>query len=516
MRASRASRPSARIAVVIAMKSDSILAKTAKGIAALDGSADLSARAATLLAAIDGRRDMKTLRRKTGGLTVQAVEAAADELLRGGYVQLLGAAAALPEERAEEENPALLMSLDFSALRSQNIGSALGTASVMQVLEAEQERRAMEVEGHGGAGDPTRETQARLEAELRGSLAKELRPRVEEALRVKLRPKIADELRKAFAAGLRPRLEAAVRAQLETELKPRIELELRTRFARQIADMRSQLRNRDDVVSPLALSVEPTDPNNDHATRLFACLSEPVFATDHQGLLTHVNAAWTRVSGHSEQESIGKPLADFFIETDRRAAGAFLGRVAQGTAIRFDHEGELERAEGGTIWVELRAAPFVAAGQDAPGVCGVLRDAAERKRAATELEDVSLQLLLLVDESDTGILIEDVDGMIRQVNPAFCALFGVQAAPFSFEGSATAELIQGIEHAFADVDDLLTHMARIRAAAEDIDNYEVPLSTGRIARLSYRAIAENGPARGHLWIFRTAAAPAADNPESLP
>jgi PAS domain S-box-containing protein len=245
-------------------------------------------------------------------------------------------------------------------------------------------------------------------------------------------------------------------------------------------------------------------------------LSEAVFATDAHGMLTHVNSAWARLSGHGEQDSIGKALADFFIESDRRGVAAFLGRLAQGTAIRFDYEGELERAEGGTVWVELRAAPFVVGAQDAAGVCGVLRDAAERKRAATELEDVSLQLLLLVDESDVGILIEDVDGMIRQVNPAFCALFGIQAAPFSFEGSATAEMIQGIEHAFADVDDLLTHMARIRAAAEDVDNCEVALSNRGIARLAYRAVAENGPARGHVWIFRMATASACHSLESLP
>jgi hypothetical protein len=90
------------------------------------------------------------------------------------------------------------------------------------------------------------------------------------------------------------------------------------------------------------------------------------------------------------------------------------------------------------------------------------------------------------------------------VNPAFCALFGVQAAPFSFEGSAAAELIQEIGSAFADVDELLTHMARIRAAAADVDGRGIALTRGSLARLSYRAVAEDGAPRGHLWIFRLA------------
>ena len=183
---------------------------------------------------------------------------------------------------------------------------------------------------------------------------------------------------------------------------------------------------------------------------------------------------------------------------------AFLGRVVQGTAIRLIHEGQLQSGDGETISVELRAAPVASPSGEAMGVCGVLRDTGDAKRAAAELEDASLQLLLIVDESDAGVLIEDADGTITQVNPAFCALFGIQAAPFSLEGSATAELMQGLGLAFADVDELLTRMARIRAAAEDVDNCDVALSRHGVARLSYRAVAEDGPPRGHLWIFRLA------------
>jgi PAS domain S-box-containing protein len=496
------------------MNVDSILAKTAKGLAAAQGADGLSERAAVILSAIDGRRNVKTLRRKSGRLTTQDVDDAVDELLRDGYVQVLGAPAPLPEEAPAEEDPRLLLSLDFSALQTQRL-SAPEIASVNEVLNAEEERRAIEVESNGAATDPAREAHARVEAELRETLVKELRPRVEEALRVKLRPKIADELRRAFAAALRPRIEAAVRAQLEVELKPRIELELRARFARQIADMRAQLRSREDTAAVQVVSSELPAPNDDGAARLFACLSEAVFATDAPGVLTKVNAAWAQLSRHREGDSAGKPLADFFAESDRRGVQAFLRRVAQGTAISFVHEGQLERSDGGTVWVELRAAPLALASGEPAGVCGVLREATEARRTAAELQDVGLELLLLVDESDVGLLIEDAEGTIRQVNPAFCALFGVQAAPFSLEGSATAELIQQIGPTFADVDELLTCMARIRAAAEVVDGCDVALSRGGLARLSYRAVAEDGPPRGHLWIFRLALAPVARTMESL-
>ncbi|MGZ5145401.1 MAG: PAS domain-containing protein [Burkholderiales bacterium] len=490
------------------MQSDSVLAKTAKGLAAAHGAVGLSLRAAPLLSAIDGRRDMKTLRHECGGLTARDVDDAIEELLRGGYVQVLGAPGPLDEEPPATENPELLLSLDFSALRTQRLRMAAEVAIANEAEHAEDQRRAIESETSGAATDSMRGAQAQLEAEMRGALVKTLRPRVEEALRVKLaatlRPKIVDELRRTLGAALRPRLEAAVRAQLEVELKPRIELELRARFARQIADMRAQLRGRAQETALAPVPSEAHTTGEQGAARLFACLSEAAFATDALGVVTTVNAAWTQLSGHAEGEIVGKGLSALFADGDRRGVEAFLVRVAQGTAIHFVHEAQLERGDGTTVWVELRAAPLALASGEPVGVCGVLRETAEARRAAAELEDASLQLLLLVDESDAGILIEDAEGTIRQVNPAFCALFGVQAAPFSFEGSAAAELIQEIGSAFADVDELLTHMARIRAAAADVDGCDIALSRGSMARLSYRAVAEDGAPRGHLWIFRLA------------
>jgi PAS domain S-box-containing protein len=496
------------------MKNDSVLAKTAKGLAAAPGAAGISVRATALLSAIDGRRDIKTLQRKSSGLTGRDVDNAVEELLRAGYVQVLGAPAPMPEHTRAPDNPALLLSLDFTALRTQALKRAAEIAKTTEGRNSEDERRTTGTEVSRAAIDKAREAQAKLEGEIRDMLVTALRPRVEEALRVKLaaalRPKIEDELRRTLAAALRPKIEAAMRAQLEGALRPTIELELRGQFAPRIADTEGQAKGRaQDTASAPAVISEPCAPNDADAARLFACLNEAVFATDSAGVLTRVNPAWAQLSGRTEGESTGKALADFFADADRAGVEAFLGRVVQGTALRFVHEGQLQRGEGEKVCVELHVAPLARASGETTGVCGVLRETAEARRAAAELQDVSLQLLLLVDESAAGVLIEDAEGTIRQVNPAFCSLFSVQAAPFSLEGGAAAELIQEIGPAFADVDELLTHMARIRATAEDVDGCDIALSHGGRVRVSYRAVAEDGPPRGHVWIFRLGPAEAA-------
>jgi hypothetical protein len=65
----------------------------------------------------------------------------------------------------------------------------------------------------------------------------------------------------------------------------------------------------------------------------------------------------------------------------------------------------------------------------------------------------------------------------------------------------------------ADADLLLARMAAIRAGAEDVDGETLALRGGGAATISYRAVAEDGPPRGHLWIFRlTPAAVSMENP----
>ena len=229
---------SVRAPAILTMKSESVLAKTAKGVAAAHGEAGLSAHAATLLSTIDGRRDMKTLRRKTGGLTARDVEEAVEELVGGGYVQVLGAPASLPELSPAQENPSLLLSLDFSALRTQALNYAAEIAKMNAARGMASEGHVVEAESIPGDTDAARITQTKLEAEgprhARHSSAASRRGGVRVKLAAALRPKIVDELRRTLAAALRPRLEAAVHAQLEAELKPRVELELRARLARQI------------------------------------------------------------------------------------------------------------------------------------------------------------------------------------------------------------------------------------------------------------------------------------------
>lgn len=473
------------------MKPDEVLARTAKGLQGLDPGV-VSATAARLFAAIDGRSGLASLGGRMGASNAAGLQGAAAELVDGGYAHSLG----VPQPLSAQPQDATgdLITLDFTRQRAtQKLRQAAQLALLRETQRVEDEKRSAraraqaEREAAALRDSEAREAQAKLEAEARGMLVKILRPRVEEALRVKL------------VSALRPQIEAELREKLAAALRPRVELELRARFARQLAELKAKPGD------PPAERPEPVMEHGGAAggvdEPLLGCLGEAVFAADALGVLLRVNPAWSQLTGWEATASTGKSLAEFFAEPGRAAVAKFLARIAQGSAVSFSHVAALERVDGSQLWVELRAAPF-AGPEGASGVCGVVLDATEARRTAAEAEDAALRLLLLVDESDAGVVIEDERGAVRQVNPGFCTLFGVQAAPFSFEGAAIADLLHEAGPVLADLDALLARMAAIRAAAEDIDAEPVALAGSATALLSYRPTTSDGPPRGHIWIFR--------------
>ena len=71
-------------------------------------------------------------------------------------------------------------------------------------------------------------------------------------------------------------------------------------------------------------------------------------------------------------------------------------------------------------------------------------------------------LLLSVDQIDTGVMLEDADGVIQQVNAALCQLFKLEAAPFSLEGTPVSELFELVSTRVIGSDGYLKRMAGVR------------------------------------------------------
>jgi PAS domain S-box-containing protein len=347
--------------------------------------------------------------------------------------------------------------------------------------------------------------QIKREADVRQKLLAALQPRIEEELRAKLAPRIEQEIRPKLIAALRPSVEAEVRKALEKELAPRVELELKTRFAKTLVAQRA--------AEPIAPSVPdgPATPQPGSSDAVLEALPLPAFRVDAEGQCQFMSGAWARLTGHAAADALGKPLAACFEAGSQRAVAGLLRAVAAGTALRFEQQGYLTRAQDEPLWVEINVAPSMDAGGASVGVCGTIRDASEERRATVQAEADGVRLLLLVEHIHTGVVLEDADGNIQQANTALCDLLTLEAAPFSLEGTPVSELFELISTKLIAPEGYLTRVAQMREAGEDVKGDSFVLTDGRVIEQDYLAVSAGEQAAGRIWLYREIArkAPAA-------
>ena len=505
---------------------EQVLTKTPQGINATRSGEGLSAKSHAVLKSFDGSKPVSALKKVCAGASISEAEfdVALKELRHFEYLRVVDAAGEAKVKAVAEAERRMLETLDFTALydapppntaaAAEPVASAAPCAATAPAPATAATPTAPAAPATPvGEEEQAREEKAarlKLEAEIRQKLVVALQPRVEEELRARLRPKLEEELRPKLIAALRPGVEAEVRTALIQELTPRIELELKARFAktlaaRKVADQQAaRLEPVATPVVPTALAVPPAPsaaPDSGFE-RVLASMNMPVFSVDRDGVCSYVSPAWSQFSGYTSADVVGKHLVEFFVPADRRAIGTLLSGIVSGAALRFEQQGALTRQGSEPLWVEISAAPLYSAGGEPMGVCGAIRDATESRRIAEQAEADGVRLLLLVDQIDTGVVLEDGDGNIQQVNPALCTLLALDAAPYSLEGMAVTELLERVSKGFIGPDGFLRRVAEIRGAGEDAKDESFVMADGRVIEQDYLAVTVGDNTVGRLWLYR--------------
>jgi len=495
------------------IKPEQVLSKTLKGIDATRSGGGISSKLQSVLKLVDGAKNVSELAvtATSAGISGADFGVALTELRGSGLVRVVerSSAASAPVSASAEAESQLLLTLDFTKRTHDHqqkaaaaiVAAALPAAAVGPKVAApavaatpvDHEERAREA----------RAARLKLEADIRQKLQIALQPGIEEELRKRLRPKLEEELRPKLIAALRPGLEAEVRTALVKELAPRVELELKARFAKTLAEQKAAdvLAAKEGAIAAPA-SVVSAAAANGGFERVLASMNMPVFSVDKTGVCTYMSPAWVQFSGHTTDETVGKQLADFFADANRRAITAMLVGICTGTALRFEQQGALARKGGDPLWVEISAAPLYSSNGEPHGVCGAIRDAGETRRIIEQAEADGVRLLLLVDQIDTGVLLENREGNIQQVNPAFCALLSVDAAPYSLEGLPVSELLEQVSQGFIGPEGFLRRVADMRGTGDDVKGESFIVADGRVIEQDYLAVTVGEETVGRVWLFR--------------
>ena len=155
-----------------------------------------------------------------------------------------------------------------------------------------------------------------------------------------------------------------------------------------------------------------------------ASIGDAVIATDKDDRVTFMNALAENLTGWKEKDAAGVPLDSIFRilnEVTRQPVEDPVARVIKtGAMVGLGNHTILISKDGREQPIDDSAAPIRGRNGDVDGVVLVFRDATEQRAA----EMTARKLTAFVENSEDAIYSMDLDGIIRDWNPAAERIFG--------------------------------------------------------------------------------------------
>jgi PAS domain S-box-containing protein len=165
-------------------------------------------------------------------------------------------------------------------------------------------------------------------------------------------------------------------------------------------------------------------------------LSEVLYATDIQGLVTYVSPNVFRIGGYTQAEIIGRPFTDFVSPKDLPGRLEAFQRILNGSNEPTEYR--YVAKDGRLIWVRTRARPIIRSGRTI-GLQGVLVDITERREREEALRQSEETYRTIFENSGIPMIMVNEDMSIALANAEVEAVFGY--APEAIQGRIWTEFI---------------------------------------------------------------------------
>jgi diguanylate cyclase (GGDEF)-like protein/PAS domain S-box-containing protein len=193
---------------------------------------------------------------------------------------------------------------------------------------------------------------------------------------------------------------------------------------------------------------------------------EVILQTDVDGVLTFVNAAWTVISGHPIEDTIGTRLLDYVHEDDRERLGTELDELIGDRRPYIMLETRLVSRSGEARWIEGRLQPVKTAADEITGAAGRLFDITARRTAEEAMRRSEARFRALTENAADIMAVLDPSGTIRYVSPSVERVLGFNA--IDRVGRSALELIHP-----EDADQVRALLAGVSEASAQTVSVEV-------------------------------------------
>jgi PAS domain S-box-containing protein len=174
-----------------------------------------------------------------------------------------------------------------------------------------------------------------------------------------------------------------------------------------------------DVTDQVALESARSD-----LAAIVLASTDAIVGLDLQALVRSWNPGAERLYGYTEEEAIGRGVAQLIVPEDRahEAMANFLTVVEGGTIE--GQETVRHRKDGSSVAVSLSLAPVHDAGGRVAGISMIHRDASDRVRAQAALAESERNLRLMAENSRDAFFVFDMDRNLLYANASIEDLYG--------------------------------------------------------------------------------------------
>jgi signal transduction histidine kinase len=154
----------------------------------------------------------------------------------------------------------------------------------------------------------------------------------------------------------------------------------------------------------------------------------------------------------------------------------------------------------GRRWfTDASGAPILDEAGKVVGGIAVSVDITERKRAEEELRNTLERFYTILANQYAGLLLVSEEGRVEFANQAFCDQFRLKVPPSALHGLVAPEVIQQIQHAYANPTRELDRIREILQQQRPVKGEEIAVAGGRTYLRDFIPLRIDGQPYGRLW-----------------
>ncbi len=224
-------------------------------------------------------------------------------------------------------------------------------------------------------------------------------------------------------------------------------------------------------------------------------------ATKQGNPIIFVNSAYVRITGYSILESIGTNCG-FLQGTDtdpkelKKLNDAIKAKIECAVVLRN------YRKNGESFWNELKISPIINNEGITTHFIGVLNDITLRIEFENKIKEATVRISALIQNLQSGILVEDESRRIVVTNREFCNMFSIPYSPDELIGFDCNKMVDNSGDTLPEAKAFADRLTEILKNRETVKGEEIYLPGGRVLERDYIPIFILEDYCGHLWQYR--------------